>query len=623
VKILLIEDDPVISTALLEAFSDQHYTVNLATDGETGLNLARTYPYDAIVLDVVIPKIDGISLCKQLRAEDYQNPILLLTAKDSSCDRVTGLDAGADDYVVKPFDLPELLARVRALLRRGKPVPSSTIVWENVQFDTSECKVTCNGQSIHLTPKEYCLLELFLLNPKRIFSRSAILDRLWDFADSPGEETVSTHIKCVRQKLKAAGSSDPIETVHGLGYRLRVPAQLQQSDEPKSTHEARTTQIQARTLKIWEKHKNDLAKRLEILEGISISLTPQSHELAKLEAHRLAGTLGIFGLKEGSRLALEIEQLLQVETPPIQQISQLVQQLRQVFDKGVDTPLTATPSYSPLILIVDDDLVLAERLRIEAIAWGMRVEVATDLTIARQMIAQKPPDAIVLDLNFPSPSEDGMMLLRELSDRPAKIPAIAFTGRESLADRVAVAQLGGCAFLHKPLPTQQILKAITEALNPTRQTPGNRVLLVDDDPLFLEILSNQLCSLGVEVTTLKNPKQFWEVLTASTPNLLVLDMKMPDFNGAQLCQVVRTDPQWHRLPILFLSAHTTTEEIDRAFLSGADDYISKSSDKAEIVKRIVRRLQRTGWQRGQTKIEQEKVIADEPSTKRPTRQRKN
>ena len=198
-KILLIEDDQPTGSILTELLTTQHYTVNPATDGQAGLELAREFAYDLILLDVTLPKMDGLRVCRQLRAEGYQRPILLLTAKASSSDRVIGLDAGANDYVVKPFDPPELLARVRALLRQNAAT-ASILTWENVQFDTANSEVTCNGQTLRLTHKEYCLLELFLLNPKRIFSRSAILDRLWDFAEPPGEETVSTHVKCLRVK---------------------------------------------------------------------------------------------------------------------------------------------------------------------------------------------------------------------------------------------------------------------------------------------------------------------------------------------------------------------------------------------------------------------------------------
>lgn len=608
-KILLVEDDQNTGSALAETLSAHHYKVNLITDGQMALELAKAFEFDVIVLDILIPKLDGISVCKHIRAFGYENPILLLTAKDSSYDRVMGLDAGADDYVVKPFDLPELLARIRALLRRRNSDTQTAIAWENILLNPIHSEVTCNGERLHLTPKEYGLLELFLSNQERVFSRSAILDKLWDIAKSPGEETVSAHIKCLRQKLKAAGASDPIETVHGLGYRLKQPSEQKQiaiaTESVSVKKEDSRLKVKQKTARTWDKHKDNFAKQVTVLEKVVLALmanklTSELSQQGLDEAHKLAGSLGIFGLVEGSQWARELEGLLQSgvwSASQIQHFAELTLLLRQELDKATTKVVQSKAStYSPLILIVDDDLMLAEQVRIEAISWGMRVQVATDLTVARQMIIQTPPDAILLDLNFSHPTENGLTLLRELASVP-NIPVIAFTGRESLADRLEVARLGGCAFLHKSLPTHEILLAVTHALNPKRTNPRNRVMLVDDDPVILETLSNQLCLLGVEVKTLKKPKQFWEVFTSFAPDILVLDVKMPDFNGADLCQVVRTDPCCQHLSILFLSAHTSAEEIDRAFAVGADDYISKSIDGAEITSRIIRHLRRGGLDR--------------------------
>lgn len=600
-KILLAEDDHSTGLALCEILTKQHYNVDLATDGQKALDLAKALEYDLIILDVIIPKLDGISLCKQLRNNGYDKPILLLTAKDRSDDRVMGLDAGADDYVAKPFDLPELLARIRALLRRVKSMTSTATTWENLELDTVNYEVTCNGQRLHLTPKEYCLLELFLFNPKRIYNRTAILDKLWDFADSPGEETVSTHIKCLRQKIKAAGASDPIETVHGLGYRLRQPSE--EKKETKKIEQIPCSQnINSKILKVWEKHKINISKQVDIIESAALALNTNNRTIivqqkAKDEAHKLAGSLGLFGIKEGSLLARELENLLQpniqLKDLQVEKIKELAKLLRIEFDTYAAKAVTSqSKNYSPLILIVDDDLFLADQVQIEAISWGMRVEVATDLSIARKMIYQTPPDVILLDLNFPGAKEDGLTLLQELTNLIPKIPTIAFTGSESLADRVEVARWGGCAFLHKPLPSYEILKAVIEALNQKWVTPGNRVLLVDNDQVVLEHLAKHLGDLGLEVQTLNNSKKFWEVLTNFNPNILVLEMKMPEFDGVQLCQVVRNDPHWQHLPILFLCTPASVAEIDRAFAAGGDDYINKSMDTAEIATRIVRRLQR-------------------------------
>ncbi len=223
-KILLVEDDELIGSALFEALVAHRYTVDVAADGQTGLELATTSNYDLILLDWLIPKLNGISLCRQLRSQGYQKPILLLTAKDSNSDVVQGLDAGADDYIVKPYDLSALMARIRALLRRGNSLVTSVLTWGDLCLNPVSGEVTCGEQLLSLTPKEYSLLELFLRNPQRIFSRSAIMDRLWSLDGSPAESAVTVHIKELRQKLKTGGMTEEIiETVYGLGYRLKSP----------------------------------------------------------------------------------------------------------------------------------------------------------------------------------------------------------------------------------------------------------------------------------------------------------------------------------------------------------------------------------------------------------------
>ncbi|MFE1744944.1 response regulator transcription factor [Coleofasciculus sp. H7-2] len=221
-RILLIEDDLHLAEALVEALTDQIYVVDVVTDGETAWEQVQILTYDLILLDVMLPKLDGISLCRRLRSHDYNQPILMITARDTSADKVTGLDAGADDYVVKPIDLPELLARIRALLRRGSSSASPVLEWGSLRFNPSTYEVSYAEQSLHLTRKEYSLLELFLRNGRRVLSRSSIIEHVWSLEEPPEEETVKAHIKSLRQKLRATGAPpDFIETVHSIGYRLK------------------------------------------------------------------------------------------------------------------------------------------------------------------------------------------------------------------------------------------------------------------------------------------------------------------------------------------------------------------------------------------------------------------
>lgn len=223
-RVLLVEDDPRIADVLATSLCEQRYTVDVAEDGEKAWEFVETLGYDLILLDVMLPKLNGINLCQRIRQAGHQIPILMLTAKDTSEDKVIGLDVGADDYVVKPFDLPELLARIRALLRRKSVAVNPILEWQQLRLDPSSHEVIYADQPLHLTPKEYSLLELFLRNTNLVLSRSAILDNLWSFEDPPSEEAVKVHIKDLRKKLRKAGAAPNfIETVYGVGYRLKQP----------------------------------------------------------------------------------------------------------------------------------------------------------------------------------------------------------------------------------------------------------------------------------------------------------------------------------------------------------------------------------------------------------------
>lgn len=221
-RILLVEDDDRIAQPLAEDLRHQYHVVDVAEDGLKGWECTQSVSYDLILLDLMLPRLDGITLCKRLRSAGCMAPILMLTARDTTTDKVIGLDAGADDYLIKPFELEELAARVRALSRRSLETRQPVLICGDLQLDPSTCNVTYGGKALSLTPKEYMILELFLRNPTLVFSRSSLLDKLWEFGKLPAEETIKTHITSLRRKLKEAGSSEElIETVYGLGYRLR------------------------------------------------------------------------------------------------------------------------------------------------------------------------------------------------------------------------------------------------------------------------------------------------------------------------------------------------------------------------------------------------------------------
>ncbi|MGB8699607.1 MAG: response regulator, partial [Thermosynechococcaceae cyanobacterium] len=562
-KILLVEDDPATGTMLTEALTAHHYTVSLATDGTQGLTLAQSCDYDLVLLDVLIPNLDGISVCRQLRTQGHQMPILLLTAKDTSTDRVLGLDAGADDYVVKPFNLPELMARIRALLRRTSASLTPIIVWEKLHFDPRLSEMRYGETLLKLTPKEYGILELLLLNPRRIFSRSVILDRLWDISDSPGEDTVTTHIKSLRRKLKAAGATQElIETMYGLGYRLKPVEHLEtpSRSEPLAAlveppPESQT--VQGLMANLWEKFKDTFAEQVAVLvraaEALSADrLTPELHHQAQGEAHKLAGSLGTYGYPNGSTLAQHIEQLLKSKLPwdPSQKMA-LSQQVQLLWQELQQPPLSdaetedITSFYS--VLAMDRDRPFIEALKADAIAHRIRIETASVPSLFRTLLTQKKPDVVLLSLSFPQDRVEGFKLLQEMQQTHSQIPVAILSQGGTLADRVEAARLGGRAFLEKPASSERIFQTLNQIQHATHSSEGT-VLAVDDDPAVLATLHTLLEPWGLQVNTLNDPQRFWEQLEACAPDLLVLDVEMPTFSGIDLCQVVRNDPRWGDRP---------------------------------------------------------------------------
>ncbi len=621
-KILLVEDDQITVNLLTRALNTHNYNVNTAADGETALQLAQAYDYDLIVLDVLIPKLDGISLCRELRSSGCQMPILLLTALDSRSNLVQGLEAGADDYMVKPFNIEELMARIRALLRRGKATLSSTnLTWEKLQVNPDTTEVIYAEKVLHLTPKEYNLLELFLRNPRRIFSRSAILDRIWSAGEFPQEEAVTAHIKGLRHKLKAAGMSvDLVETVYGLGYRLKsLPEDFESQKVAGETAETASESRQSsrelnndeRRLKVLTVVAEIRAKlRANFIEKVAIfdraiaqiqtrTLEEELRREAQAQAHKLVGSLGTLGLPQGSEVARKLEHLFKPENVlkpgSVQKIEEFMHLLKQIFDRPPEpeSEVVAQLSQQRRILIVDDDILQSDRLKIAASGSGFEIEVANSPQAARIAISQQPPDAILLDLTFSRTEENGLALLAELRSEKPDIPVMVFSGHNQLSDRIEVARLGASGFLHKSISPADILKAVAQLLDRTGPAAEAKVMVVDDDVHLLAALKMILQPWGLQVTTLDEPEKFWEVLEITCPDLLILDVEMPGYSGIELCLAVRNDLRWSKLPVLFLTAHSESETVRQMFVAGADDYVNKPIVEPELIARLLNRLERT------------------------------
>jgi len=221
-RVLVVEDEWKLSSVLEERLSAAQYTVDVAIDGEEALDFTRTSSYDAIVLDVLLPRVDGLEVCRRLRSAGTATPILLLTARDAVEDRINGLDSGADDYLTKPFSLEELLARLRALLRRNSAQKGGILQVADLTLDPAGQVVCWGEQPIDLTAREYRMLETLLRRAGWVVSRDAIVESVWGFDFTDASNLVEVYIRRLRRKLAERGAPPLIQTVRGVGYRLRA-----------------------------------------------------------------------------------------------------------------------------------------------------------------------------------------------------------------------------------------------------------------------------------------------------------------------------------------------------------------------------------------------------------------
>jgi two-component system response regulator MprA len=225
-KILVVDDEPAVQQALSRAFSLERYSVAVASDGGEALEALAGERFDAVVLDVMMPGVSGLEVCRRLRASGDRSPVLMLTARDAIDDRVAGLDAGADDYLVKPFALRELMARMRALLRRhdgDQDDPSGALAFEDVTLDSLAHEVHRGERRLELTRTEFALLELFMRHPRQVLSRSTIFEHVWGYDFGAASNTLGVYMGYLRRKTEEGGETRLLHTVRGVGYILRAP----------------------------------------------------------------------------------------------------------------------------------------------------------------------------------------------------------------------------------------------------------------------------------------------------------------------------------------------------------------------------------------------------------------
>ena len=614
-RILVVDDDEILVEVLKRSLTSQRHIVDIAEDGQMGWEYVQSGEYELVLLDVNLPGLDGVSLCEKMRSQGDATPILLMTAQNASQDRILGLDAGADDYLIKPLDLGELNARIRALSRRGEVIPNTVLNVNGLILDPSSCEVSYQQQPIKLTAKEYSLLELFLRNPARVFSRAQILDKIWTFDDPPLEESVKAHIKGLRKKLKQAGVINWIENVYGIGYRLNpqvCESQENKQTEPSAYNQPISSSIQEefeqKMEQMWLKYQDKMAERMKVLQTAIVKLQKaelpaELHQNAAKAAHKLAGVLGMFSRDAGTEIAREIETLLQdnqvLDSLQQEKFISLVRDLDSLL--ALDETLTLNSSIeTPKLLLISADTQLSQELQQLGKTQGIGWHRVDNIRLAKTWLQTISPYIVAIDTETVNQKQEYLSLITELTARTPAIPTLVLAPSERSSDqpdgmtllRIAVARAGASSFLVKPVASA-IVWQTTKQLLERNQSAIASILIVDDDIVFLSALRSMLEPWGLKVTTLEEPLSFWEILQATKPDLVILDVEMPEINGIELCQALRSDPDWQELPTLFLTARQDAETIQQVFEVGGDDYISKPVVGAELIARINNRLDRS------------------------------
>ncbi|TAD80237.1 MAG: response regulator [Oscillatoriales cyanobacterium] len=614
-RFLLVEDDPTISHTLGAALAEQFYVVDVAEDGQEGLDYTRSFTYDLVILDVSLPRLDGLSLCRQLRREKYTGPILLLTARGETEDKVRGLDAGADDYVVKPCTVPELMARVRALLRRQRSADAPVLEWGFLRLDPSSGQVTYRDRPVKLSPKEYSLLELLLRHPRRLFSRSAILEHLWSLGDFPGEETVKAHIKGLRRKLSLAGARDVVETVYGMGYRLR-PGSEQLNEGGEQEAGDASARVRSALDRAWERFSSMIYDRLESLERVAAALGTANlleADLARAadDAHKLIGSLGPFGLVRGSQLARAIEshlQSLQSQPPAIATVdSQLETQLETQTGSSPSssTPhfpsLRDRPSYlqpSPVIQQALNQLLGdlrreiqnrqplgRDRLLIGYIgsdpSWYHSLVAAASQGDAPMEVVmlEEPftwdalptsdlPGAIVMPWNDPA-QPAVLAALLSLRRRQRDLVTIALVQRNDPAALMDLAQGGWDADWVVDQPIDGLIQALGQYQSDRRTMDRQRVLAINLPSPAVSLLRRCCQQQQWELACASQPQRVCATMAASRPDIIVLSAHGSPWDGVVWTRALRSDIfGGQRIPILVLAEGATSTTVHHLYQAG-------------------------------------------------------
>lgn len=606
-KILLVDDDPRFTTTAQSLLEEKKYSIDVLNIADNIFNFIEKNNYDLLILDVIMPKTDGITICRKLRKNHQELPILLLTALQGKNDKLKAFEAGADDYLVKPFDWDELLARIRALLRRKETEETVTLKWGNLTLVTDTKQIVYDSKDLNLTPTEYQILEVFLTNPSKLFSIDDLISKLWDFDEIPTNSTIRSHIKGLRKKLKKiGGDSDLIQTVYGMGYRLKKveKVKVEKKSENKEikffkqekeiNNQSQNDSISAALAAIWGQYQQDVIEDINCLNEYNQNINCQlTKEEAVRKAHSLVGFLGSIGFIDISHICKNIENLLrdnqigETLQKEIDKLYSFCEKMKNENSNSFNNLSIEESTRKKNVLMIDSKSEFTDNFIYFANFWNLEIDLTNNLSYGLEKLTNNKFDLILFDIYLIKKHSDRKESLNQIIKLAKDTPIYIITNKDDFRRRLEVSDYKINGFISKDLSSIKIIQFITQNWNNINH---KIVLALDDDEKFLDILESQLVEPNLKLITLNHPSKIWKFLDNITPDLIILDLQMPEINGIDVCKVIKNDLHWQKIPVIFLTAYLNDGIIDQIITVGANDFIPKSKLELELNNRIVNHL---------------------------------
>ncbi|BAQ64798.1 response regulator [Geminocystis sp. NIES-3709] len=630
-KILLVEDDQRLGKLIHDYLVNESAVVEIVN---TGFNIAEKLSkqcYDILILDVMLPKKNGIDICRELRSNNVDIAILFITALNNKIDKIKAFESGADDYLIKPFDFEELLARVKALLRREKKTELCNLTWNNLVMYPEEKKVIYNHNYLHLTPTEFKILQIFLETPNKVFNTQSIIDRLWEIDTTPTDSTLRTHIKSLRKKLEEVGlDKNFIETLYGMGYRLKQEREKRSEKQhqsfnnnkknidkisdllEKNIRENKENQFQNLIKQMWLDNQETVSKDCQELSNYIQGNNNIDINKAINIAHNFVGFLGSLGFDTASKISKNIENLLKENQNNLSdkkvkfKILTLLDTLeKNLFPNGKqcipkkEKKEKILPKNKIEILVIDEDIKIANNLILFMDNPQVVFHFVHSIVFGIKYLKERQYDVVILETHWEKSSSDQLTdILNFLKEKKEETKTIIYSKNDTLENRLYCSKYPISAFLNKTntldVLWENIFNILSNNHSTSNITPLYDILVIDDDIRFTEVLKQKLISnrLPININIISDSEIFLEEIKRIKPQLIILDLQMPKLDGLDICKIIKKDPFLQNIPIIFLTGNLEPDIMNQFVEAGADDFISKSKIDLELYPRIMTHLKR-------------------------------